>query len=69
MLSRKFVARVSVWESSRASPADGLWGAAAAGRVDETAVIELKSKPAVWSSTTKSFELDMLEVRLLSQAF
>lgn len=53
---------VSVWDSTDGSNADGLWEAAAAGRVAE-GVTELQSKPAAWSPTTKSFELDLLEVR------
>eukprot|EP00752_Nemacystus_decipiens_P009234 g8248.t1 len=52
--------RVTVWDSANASGADGLWEAAAAGKVGEAAV-ELRSKQATWSSTTKSFELDLLE--------
>lgn len=54
--------RVTVWDSANATGGDGLWEAATAGRVGEAAV-ELHSKPATWSSTTKSFELDLLEVR------
>eukprot|EP00903_Cladosiphon_okamuranus_P016208 g14956.t1 len=50
---------VSVWYSANPTD-DGLWEAVAAGRVGEAA-IELHSKPATWSSTTKSFELDLLE--------
>lgn len=53
-----------MWDSAaNASHGDGLWEAAAAGRVGKAAV-ELHSKPATWSSTTKSFELDLLEVML-----
>lgn len=50
-----------MWESASASRSDGLWEAAANGSVDDE-VIELRNKAAVWSSTRKSFELDMLEV-------
>lgn len=56
--------RVSVWDSATASRADGLWEAAVAGRAGEAAV-KLKSKTATWSSTTESFELDLLEVHKL----
>lgn len=56
--------RVSVWESANASGANGLWEAVAAGKVGEAAV-ELHSKPATLSSTSKSFELDLLEVMFI----
>lgn len=58
---RYIMRRVAVWDSANASGGDGLWEAATAGRVGEAAV-ELHSKPATWSPTKKSFELDLLEV-------
>ncbi|CBN76936.1 hypothetical protein Esi_0024_0069 [Ectocarpus siliculosus] len=51
---------VTVWGSATASRADGLWEAALAGRARQ-AVVRLQSKAATWSSTTESFELDLLE--------
>ncbi|CAM9393900.1 unnamed protein product [Ectocarpus fasciculatus] len=51
---------VLVWDSATANRADGLWEAAVAGRAGEAAV-KLQSKAATWSSTTESFELDLLE--------
>lgn len=64
-LSRRDVFRVPVWDSASASRSDGLWEAAAAGRASGEAaeIVELHSKTAVWSPTTKSFELDVMEVR------
>ncbi|CAM9584892.1 unnamed protein product, partial [Ectocarpus sp. 8 AP-2014] len=51
---------LTVWGSATASRADGLWEAALAGRAGQAAV-RLQSKAATWSSTTESFELDLLE--------
>lgn len=55
--------RISVWDRATGSSADGLWEAAAAGKVNEDA-FEVHNKAATWSSTTQSFELDLLEVML-----
>lgn len=54
-----------MWNSASAIPPDGLWEAAAAGRAggEAATVVKLNSKTAAWSPTTKSFELDVLEVR------
>ncbi|CAN0526505.1 unnamed protein product, partial [Ectocarpus sp. 12 AP-2014] len=51
---------VPVWDSATASRADGLWEAAVSERAGQAAV-RLQSKAATWSSTTESFELDLLE--------
>ncbi|CAM9599390.1 unnamed protein product [Ectocarpus sp. 6 AP-2014] len=51
---------LTVWGSATTSRADGLWEAALAGRAGQAAV-RLQSKAATWSSTTESFELDLLE--------
>lgn len=53
--------RISVWDRATRGRADGLWEAAAGGKVSKDA-FELHNKAATWSSTTKSFELDLLEV-------
>lgn len=50
-----------MWDSLNETRADGLWEAANACKVGE-GTVELQSKPAAWSSTTKRFELDLLEV-------
>lgn len=55
--------RVFVWDRATGASANGLWEAAAAGKVNEDA-FEVHNKAAAWSSTTQSFELDLLEVTL-----
>lgn len=50
-----------MWDHVTRGHADGLWEAAADGKVSDDA-FELHSKAATWSSTTQSFELDLLEV-------
>ncbi|CAM9235093.1 unnamed protein product, partial [Laminaria digitata] len=51
---------ISVFDRATGSRGDGLWQAAADGKVSEDA-FELHSKAAAWSSTTGAFELDLLE--------
>lgn len=50
-----------MFDRATGSRGDGLWQAAADGKVSEDA-FELHSKAAAWSSTTGAFELDLLEV-------
>lgn len=55
--------RVPAWDAGKGGvSADGLWEAAGDGRVGDGEATELKSKAPVWSSTTESFELDLMEV-------
>lgn len=55
---------VPIWKSGGVAGPDGLWQASAQGRVSKGA-IEFCNKAAMWSPSTKTFELDLLEVRRL----